>query len=92
MPSSKPSPGQRRRSPPGAWRIASSAQLATERKRDVGKEHRELMEAAIARNADALCRLMDGHFRETTNLILDSGFADRGSLSARKPGRMNGPG
>ena len=27
------------------------------------------MEAAIARDADALCKLIDAHFRETTTLI-----------------------
>ncbi|HEY2187869.1 MAG TPA: FCD domain-containing protein [Caldimonas sp.] len=49
---------------------------ARKRKRDVGKEHREMMEAAIARDADRLCRLIEAHFRETTNIILDGGFAD----------------
>ena len=67
-----------------------SVQPAKKRKRDVGKEHRELMEAAIARDADALCKLIDAHFRETTMLILDSGFADRGPWIERKPARVNG--
>jgi hypothetical protein len=39
------------------------------------------MEAAIARDADALCKLIDAHFRETTKLILDSGFADCSPVS-----------
>jgi GntR family carbon starvation induced transcriptional regulator len=60
-----------------------------ERGRDLGKEHKVLMEAALARDADALCSLIEAHFRETTNIILDSGFADRRPSGARKPGRMN---
>ena len=67
-----------------------SVQPAKKRKRNVGKEHRELMEAAIARDADALCKLIDAHFRETTKLILDSGFADRSPVSGRKPARVTG--
>jgi GntR family carbon starvation induced transcriptional regulator len=69
-----------------------SAQAGQERGRDLGKEHRELMEAALARDADALCSLIEAHFRETTNIILDSGFADRRSSGAKKLGRMSGSG
>jgi DNA-binding GntR family transcriptional regulator len=61
-----------------------SVQPAKKRKRDVGKEHRELMEAAMARDADALCARIDAHFRETTRLIVDGGFADRKSPAAGK--------
>lgn len=64
---------------------------AKERKRDIGKEHKELMEAAIGRDVDALFKLIEAHLRETTNIILDN-FVDRHSSSARKPGRLNGPG
>jgi len=68
-----------------------SVQPARQRKRDVGKEHKRLMEAAIARDGDALCKLIDAHFRETTQLILDSGSADGDSVSGRKPSRAKGP-
>jgi GntR family carbon starvation induced transcriptional regulator len=67
-----------------------SVQGGQERGRDLGKEHRELMEAALARDADALCSLIEAHFRETTNIILDSGFADRRSSEAKKLGRGSG--
>ena len=63
-----------------------SAQPARKSKRDVGREHLDLMQAALARDADALCRLTDAHFRETTRLILDSGFAG-GVTGPRKPAR-----
>ena len=49
------------------------------------------MEAAIARDADTLCKLIDAHFRETTQLTLDSGSADGNSVSSRKPSRAKGP-
>jgi len=68
-----------------------SAQPARQRKRDVGKEHRQIMEAAMARDADALCRLIDAHFRETTRLILDAGFADGGTAGSRKAARADAP-
>jgi DNA-binding GntR family transcriptional regulator len=63
-----------------------SVQPAKKRKRDVGREHLDLMQAALARDADTLCELTDAHFRETTRLILDSGFAG-GATGARKPAR-----
>ena len=65
-----------------------SVQPAKKVKRDVGKEHRELAEAAMARDADALCRLTEAHFRETTRLILDSGFAGPGPAGRRKQSRV----
>jgi DNA-binding GntR family transcriptional regulator len=68
-----------------------SVRPAKKRKRDVGKEHRELMEAALARDADGLCRLVEAHFRQTTDLILDSGLADAGSANGRKPHRSDAP-
>ena len=46
------------------------------------------MEAAIARDADALCKLIDAHFRETTKLILDSGFAGPAPAGRRKRSRL----
>jgi DNA-binding GntR family transcriptional regulator len=62
---------------------ALSVQPARRRKRDVGKEHRELTEAAMARDADALCRLIEAHFGETASLILQSGLAEGGAAGAR---------
>jgi GntR family carbon starvation induced transcriptional regulator len=69
-----------------------SVQGGQERGRDLDKEHRELMDAALARDADALCSLIEAHFRETTNIILDSGLADRRSSGTKKLGRANGSG
>jgi GntR family transcriptional regulator, carbon starvation induced regulator len=68
-----------------------SVRPAKKRKRDVGKEHRELMEAALARDADGLCRLVEAHFRQTTDLILDSGLADAGSANGSKGHRSDAP-
>lgn len=45
-----------------------------QRGRDVGTEHKALMDLAITRDAEGTCRLIDQHFWETTNIILDAGF------------------
>jgi GntR family carbon starvation induced transcriptional regulator len=42
--------------------------------RDVDAEHRALMDAAMARDADAACRLLGEHFTETTQIILEAGL------------------
>jgi|KBSSwiStaDraftv2_1062776.scaffolds.fasta_scaffold33593_2 DNA-binding GntR family transcriptional regulator len=65
---------------------ALSVQPARRRKRDVGKEHRELTEAALARDADALCRLIEAHFGETASLILQNGLAEGGARSPARSG------
>ena len=64
-----------------------SVQPAKKRKRDVGKEHRELMEAAIARDADALCMLINAHFAKppsssSTAASQTTAHGARGSLPA----------
>ena len=38
--------------------------------RDVTQEHREMVEAALARDAERACALLAGHFRATTQLVL----------------------
>jgi len=43
--------------------------------RNVPNEHRELMEAAFARDADKAARLLGEHFLATTRIILAAGFA-----------------
>lgn len=45
-----------------------------QRGRDVSVEHRELMDAAMSRDADAACRLLGAHFTETTQIILAGGL------------------
>lgn len=45
-----------------------------ERSRDVNDEHRALMDAAMARDADTACRLLGEHFAETTEIILAGGL------------------
>lgn len=44
------------------------------RGRDVGAEHRALMDAAMARDPDAACQLLSDHFTETTEIILAGGL------------------
>jgi GntR family transcriptional regulator, carbon starvation induced regulator len=53
-----------------------SAQRTRTGDRDIAAEHRALMEAAMARDANAACALLAEHFWETTNIILQSGFGD----------------
>lgn len=42
--------------------------------RDVGAEHKELLDAALARDADSLSRLLAGHFGRTTEIIQNANF------------------
>ena len=39
--------------------------------RDVAREHREIMEAAVLRDADGACSLLAEHFRATTLILLE---------------------
>ena len=39
--------------------------------RDIASEHRALMDAVLARDADLACRLLDEHISMTTELLLD---------------------
>jgi GntR family transcriptional regulator, carbon starvation induced regulator len=68
---------------------ALSVRPARKRKRDVGREHRELTEAALARDAEALCTLIEAHLRRTSDLILESGLSDGARPGAAAPGRRN---
>ncbi|MFM2059557.1 MAG: hypothetical protein RLY71_3942, partial [Pseudomonadota bacterium] len=49
-----------------------SAVEGKERGRNVTDEHKQLADAAMARDADALCRAIEAHFGLTTRLIVDS--------------------
>ncbi|MBI5721676.1 MAG: FCD domain-containing protein [Burkholderiales bacterium] len=49
-------------------------QRMRDRCRDVDAEHRGLMDASMARDADAACRLLGDHFAETTEIILAAGL------------------
>jgi GntR family transcriptional regulator, carbon starvation induced regulator len=49
-------------------------QTTRDRGRDIGTEHRALMDAAMARDAEAACRLLGAHFTETTEIILAGGL------------------
>jgi DNA-binding GntR family transcriptional regulator len=51
-------------------------------KRNVTREHRSLLEAVLARDADRACALLSAHFAATTNLVLGEDAA-----SARKKKR-----
>lgn len=46
--------------------------------RDVASEHRLLMDAAMAGDAEGACQLLAEHFWETTNIILNAGFGGPG--------------
>ena len=48
-----------------------------ERGRDVTKEHKVLADAALDRDADALCRAVEAHFSLTTKLIVDESAEPR---------------
>lgn len=52
--------------------------------RDVTVEHREMMEAALARDAVRATKLLADHFWETTNIILQGEFAEKPGKSTRR--------
>jgi DNA-binding GntR family transcriptional regulator len=45
--------------------------------RDVEGEHREILDAALARDAEKLARLLREHYEATVRVVLDSGIAGR---------------
>lgn len=45
--------------------------------RDLDREHREIMEAVLARDADRACALLDRHLAATTLILLNSGAVQR---------------
>jgi len=53
-------------------RYRRMALYTTAKSRDTLQEHRELMEAVVARDAKTACRLLTRHFMETTRIILAS--------------------
>ncbi len=72
-------------------RYRNLAERATHpEERDSVSEHRQLMDAAMARDADTASTLLAAHFWETTQIILKSGLVTdrtkgRGAMAARKP-------
>jgi GntR family transcriptional regulator, carbon starvation induced regulator len=73
-------------------RYRNIADRATQPKdRDTVVEHRDLMDAAMSRNADKACELLSEHFWETTQIILKAGFVtdsakSRVALAGRRSG------
>ncbi len=61
-----------------------SAIEGKERGRDVTNEHKELADAAMARDADALCRAIEAHLGLTTRLIVERASQPR----AAKPKKV----
>lgn len=55
-----------------AARYRSLAFLYEGRQRDVGKEHKQIMDAALARDADAACRHLSRHITRTAEGVLNS--------------------
>ncbi len=64
-------------------------QYTTDKNRDAAMEHRELMEAAMARDADRAVQLLARHFWETTGIVLKAVFNDDATsrIGGRGPGR-----
>lgn len=51
-------------------------------KRDVEHEHQDLVEAALARDADRAIALLQHHYEETARVVLDAGLTARTSSRA----------
>ena len=52
--------------------------------RDHGDEHRQIMEAALRRDADQTVELMRRHLKRTVDLLLAAGFAQEPSKRRAK--------
>lgn len=48
-------------------------------RRDLDTEHRSMMEATLARDADKACEIIRHHLLETTRILIDSGVCDEGA-------------
>lgn len=55
--------------------------------RDALAEHRGIMDAMLARNADEACRLMAEHLGRTTRILLDAGLAEDVQRNRARPNR-----
>lgn len=55
--------------------------------RDVLKEHRQLMDAVLARDAGSACELVASHFQSTTDLILAAGVLGAAGADGPPPRR-----
>lgn len=53
------------------WAAPSVAAIV----RDVEKEHRDILEAALARDADRAAALLRAHYQATVDVVLESGLA-----------------
>jgi GntR family carbon starvation induced transcriptional regulator len=60
-------------------------QYTSPKNRDPNTEHRQLMDAAMERDADKAAKLLAEHFWETTEIILNAAFG--GSRTAKGPAR-----
>jgi GntR family carbon starvation induced transcriptional regulator len=60
--------------------------------RDTVNEHKLLVDAALARDANALTSILAEHFFKTTSVILDQNFADPQGKPTQKvmPSVLNG--
>lgn len=54
--------------------------------RDTNDEHRQLMDAVMAKNASAACKILQEHFWQTTNIILKAGFSQDSAPNASSSG------
>lgn len=63
-----------------------SAQPGKESGRNITQEHKDLADAALARDADALCRSIEAHFGQTTRLIVDGMAEPRAGKLRRAAG------
>jgi DNA-binding GntR family transcriptional regulator len=50
----------------GSYAISGAA-----RKRDVAAEHKAILEAVLARNADRACKLLRAHYRESAKIVVE---------------------
>lgn len=75
-----------------AYRYRQLAMQSNFPKRDEGKDHRAIMDAAVGGRAEEAVRLLTAHFRRTADIILK----DRGALApadagGRRPARRSRP-
>ncbi len=57
----------------------SSTAVPASQGRNTADEHQQLMEAVMGKDADLACKILEDHFWQTANIILEAGFGQRES-------------
>lgn len=62
--------------------LGSRALAQATRKRDVAGEHKAILDATLARDADLACALLKAHYRETSRIVVEAISAGAGEKAS----------